>query len=727
LEWTLAAIEALVLRWDESPEWLKSALSRGYPQDPSIAPRAGTRPSRGIITRYPLFAALCSQPLPDFEAPTRIAQAALVVCVALLEAHKGTIAPYMSAVQGAGRAARRISVGQYVPPELIEALNAPPSLGAVLARIDEKSVALKNLPEDEARLVTALRVLLLDAVKFRTPRKRNQSEHGTTRRRRHGDIESIAPDHDERQEEFEPADEDLSEGGAAVPESPRRRVVTVGTGSARGKDTDLSPAQRQWRAKERARGIASSAQGLMLGSDRMHLVDLEAFEAAIQRHLTGEKRLSDSAARGALAASVSLLCGRSIERLKDFAIVHRIGDIPSRVLKPYFVTSESVIIFPAPTLEKAFTPSASEAACYRPVSQRLILPAPMNFAFSSLLIKHAETAVGTRPFAKGEWMADLDQFTGEVNLREHSRLTAVRIAEFLERQVVVTNGDWADAALFCASGDSNARLYYYSPTHKQLRDLWLQLWRGVGVGLGRRDLIFSTLSSADDGLGFCSRGCPTHDGVKAMVTELLAHCRETLRGRRNTERVRKVHNVIASYTVLMVLWHSGSRAVNDPVDLALYDPSTGFLALSDKDTDAYYASRVVWLPEVVQRQIAAYKSHLKALRTGTDGISVPAADTLFFYDAEGAPSTIDLGALKAALPAKYPYRLNAQRHYHRTMLKESRVFGQVIDAHLGHGAPGQEPYAVHSCFSPQRLQLELGPALTELSESAGWQVLNGLG
>jgi hypothetical protein len=211
-----------------------------------------------------------------------------------------------------------------------------------------------------------------------------------------------------------------------------------------------------------------------------------------------------------------------------------------------------------------------------------------------------------------------------------------------------------------------------------------------------------------------------------MVRQLLEQTRAVLRGRRGPARMVEVHNAIALYTVMMLLWHSGARAVNDPIELNLYDPSTGFLGLSDKDAGSHYASRVVWLPEIVQRQIASYWAHLRALREAIKGIDIPSEVDLFFLDTKGKNHPISQKALKAALGDTYPFRLNAQRHYHRTLLRELGVPGQVVDAHMGHGAMGQEPHGPHSCFSPQRLRFELGPALTKLSEFAGWQVLTGI-
>lgn len=723
VECTLEEIQRLLGKWPETPDWLVSSLSNAGLISSTTKP-IGVKPPRGIITDYPLYSALYVQPVPDFQAIARIAQAAFLVSVAILHGAATGTGPFTSAIRTAGLAVRRISRGEFLPQELMDVLDSPSSLADVIRRFEQRETQIANLQVEEKRVLYGFRSLLIDAIKARAPRMRQKSGVITRQFRRKHDPESTVPDHVVREDEFTPDDDDLEQGAAAVPESPRRTLLTMNV-KASVPDTSLSAGQRQWRAKQRARAIAASAQGLMLSTDRLHLVDLESFEHTLQRHMSGEETLDEGHALGALVLCVSLLVGRPVEKLNDFAVAKHLTDLPAKISRPFLVESEAAFVLPPPPLKKAFAPPKEQANWYRPVQQKLMLPVPTGFAFGALLMRQAERLIGTQPFVDGRWIKAAEEFATQVNAREGSRITTTRIAEFLQRQILVETGDWADAALLCGTGDANARLYYYSPKHADLWGLWNRLWRGVGFGLGRRDILMRAVPPSDEAMGFCSRGCPTTEGVREMVSKLIDHCRSNLRGRRSAERTLLVHNTIALYTVIMILWHCGARAVNDPIDLSLYDPVTGFLALSDKDTDVYYASRVAWLPPVVRRQITSYRTHLRALRNAIN-IELPGSNELFFFDASDRPLSISLARLKAALPPDYPFRLNAQRHYHRTMLRELGVPGQVLDAYLGHGAAGQESYAMHSCFSPLRLAVELGPALVNLSEMAGWEVLDGL-
>jgi hypothetical protein len=720
--WSLEKIAPIITRWGETPAWLREAVSeaRGATQVD-----AGAKAPYGIITQCPLFAALCSQPLRELESTARVAQAALLTSIALLDERRKSEG-FASAIRTAGLSVRRIGQGQGVPDELIEALRASGSLQAIADRIKEKSAIFANTTEDEQRLVGGLRALLADALENRAPRKHTSVVRATrVSRRRVADIESYSPSFEIHEEDFEPSEFDIQEGAAAVSESPLRQVISVDVRAIIA-DSMLNPSQRQWRAKQRARAIASSAQGLMLGSDRLHLADLEALERTIQNHLTGKEELASSTARGALISAVALLTGRSIERLRDFAVVQSSSDVPSSLQRSVFIVSESNLVFPAPNLKKAFVPKGMEATWYQPVLQRLVVPVPRAFGFSSALLRFAKDAVGSRPFTAEHWVSDADLFAKTVNERYGSRITVSRIADFLGRQVLVETGDWADVAFFCGQDDANARLYYYAPTHHHLREIWARVWQGVASGLAYKDAQIES-TPPNDIVRIGSRGCPTPAGVKIMVERLLDYCRAKLRGRRSESRVLEVHNAVALYTIVLLLWHCGARAVDEPVELSLYNPANGFLGLSDKDTDTYYSSRVVWLPRLAQRQISAYWAHLATLRSVLGHDCVPEGEHLFLFDKNGKDVKLTQSVLKNALFGFYPYRLNAQRHFHRTMLRELGVPAQVIDAHLGHGAMGQEPYAAHSCFSPARLQDELGPVLDKLMEGAGWVVLNGLG
>jgi hypothetical protein len=61
----------------------------------------------------------------------------------------------------------------------------------------------------------------------------------------------------------------------------------------------------------------------------------------------------------------------------------------------------------------------------------------------------------------------------------------------------------------------------------------------------------------------------------------------------------------------------------------------------------------------------------------------------------------------------------------RTRLRELGVDGGAVDAWMGHGGIGREPYARHSAISPAALRDMVTPALERIWEELGWEVLPG--
>ncbi|MEZ5463276.1 hypothetical protein [Dokdonella sp.] len=159
--------------------------------------------------------------------------------------------------------------------------------------------------------------------------------------------------------------------------------------------------------------------------------------------------------------------------------------------------------------------------------------------------------------------------------------------------------------------------------------------------------------------------------------------------------------------------------------MALYDRSTGMLGVSDKNTDSYYSSRVVWIPPIAQRQIDTYLEHLEVMQALFPDLAGQ-GKKLYFIDDDAHAVPVRIDTLKRVGPKSHVYPMNAQRHYLRTRLRELDVPAQSIDALLGHGAHGEEPYARHSCYSAVRLRKDIEAPLQLLSEHAGWKVLPGL-
>lgn len=529
-----------------------------------------------------------------------------------------------------------------------------------------------------------------------------------------------------------PDPEDLAEATAASAESPQRSVATISVPLS-VPAAYVGPRQMLWRATFAARAIKTSAQSLLLAGDRLQLVDLEAAERYSIELVKGSLRSpSEGITQGAIAAAAMLVTGLSVEGIQELRVVKESSDVPSIPTGHYLVVSEALIVMPGPKLIDGFVPPDNDSQHYRPVTERLELKLPQQLHWVQLLLRFASGKIGTQPFNDPMYVENVRLFSRAVNERFGARLTPTRIAQFQSRQLIATSGDRADAALI-TGGMADARLYYYAPTVSHLLQCHESIWTGVyrGMGLPVENNVTEPAWAPPGyliepkGPYLGSRCCPTDRGVVLMVEALINHCRSTLRGRRDQARTRRVHNALVAYTCQMVMWHTGIRAVTDGVEIALYDRVTGMLGVSDKNTDSYYSSRVVWIPAIARSQIDAYLEHLAQFHQVFPELAGQ-GKKLYFVDEAGDAVPVRVETLKRLGPQTHVYRMNAQRHYLRTRLRELGVPAPSIDALLGHGAHGEEPYARHSCYSALRLRQDIEAPLQQLSEHAEWRVLHGL-
>ncbi|MDN5874131.1 MAG: hypothetical protein L0H29_07080, partial [Sinobacteraceae bacterium] len=475
--------------------------------------------------------------------------------------------------------------------------------------------------------------------------------------------------------------------------------------------------------------IATSAQGLLVSARHLQLVDVAALMEAAADLLSGHWKPRPKVGRAAAAVYLSLLTGRSIQHLNKFRVFATPAEAdPAGAQDVELIVDTRQFRIRIPELPNAYVPAAEEAYLYRATTRTLNLKLPV-LPCTSLILRVLKS-IAQVPFGKRNptLVKQAEDFVRMVNHRAGARITLARVAQFLARQIHLMSGDWADVSLVSGEERSDPRLYYYAPSVVTLQNHYDAVWRGVQAGLRPPDSESSSApvsnganASRGPSVSVGSRGCPRDDAVREMVESQIESCQAALRGRRGSKRIRTAHNALAIYTYLMVAWHTGVRAVDVPVDLVQYDSATGFLGVSDKDTDDYYASRLAWLPPVAQKQVARYLSNVDTLSADA-GLELAHGLGLFLLDDAGKPVQFTMKVLRRLL-VDYPFRLNAQRHYLRTRLRELHVPAQAVDALLGHGDPGQESYARHSCYSPEQMKREMGSALKKLSIQMGWRVL----
>lgn len=229
--------------------------------------------------------------------------------------------------------------------------------------------------------------------------------------------------------------------------------------------------------------------------------------------------------------------------------------------------------------------------------------------------------------------------------------------------------------------------------------------------------------------------------MQEIIGQMQLRCEPYLKGARNPERVREAHNRYTSYVVMLLLFSTGHRAVNDP----FHDPNVflldhNALLITDKVELQEHEGRLVWLSDLAIAQYKAYLNHLAGLvsalsqfnRTLANEIAkLLASDTqpsmpLFFYLTAKGWESVKPASLAYELGDVWPFPFNANRHFLSTQLRRLNVPCEYISYQLGHAQIGQLPFGKFSLLAPYQVAMRLRPALKELEEQCGWKCLNGL-
>jgi hypothetical protein len=254
--------------------------------------------------------------------------------------------------------------------------------------------------------------------------------------------------------------------------------------------------------------------------------------------------------------------------------------------------------------------------------------------------------------------------------------------------------------------------------------------------------------------------CPTVDAVSCLVKSLRNSVYQARPLRIELKYVINFHSNYALYTACMIAFATTYRAVRDP---SLYEKdihfASGLGAISDKDNEARYHSRLVWISDECRKQIIYYRRHLQRLYE-LFSLENPALFRLFKdLHQDGRPLNLfrfqpqksdgnkkisaengkPLGTqnilleelrpanIEAHLRATHGYFLpaNAHRHYLKNALLNRGCPGEVIEAQLGHWELGEEPWNRFSNLHPREFTRQLEEHLSPILKSDGWVAIAG--
>ena len=233
---------------------------------------------------------------------------------------------------------------------------------------------------------------------------------------------------------------------------------------------------------------------------------------------------------------------------------------------------------------------------------------------------------------------------------------------------------------------------------------------------------------------------PDSDVVRSFVSELVMSC-----GSNQCDDFICKHNAMTLYTMQMLTFATGHRAVSDPFCyLSAFDLKNNLVLIEDKVASSNHQARIAWLPPLAINQLQNYLVHLSNLarlinrenpRLANDILSIKcstatSAMPLFFYltrnNDEISWHRYQPSAIKNVLVEFWILPLNSNRHILSTWLREHGCSAEIVDAQLGHIEAGCAPFGRRSVLEPNAIAKIIIPFLQAYLDSQGWVEVKGI-
>ena len=225
-----------------------------------------------------------------------------------------------------------------------------------------------------------------------------------------------------------------------------------------------------------------------------------------------------------------------------------------------------------------------------------------------------------------------------------------------------------------------------------------------------------------------SSRCPDLDDLARLISDMRTSVERAVK----SVAFKDVHNQMALYTYTALALATGIRAVAQPFEsFADFCESTRSFLIDDKHVRSVPSPRIVPLAPFAWRQLQHYRKHLvaatsllsstsPALRTYVDDALHGRAPFLFtLSQSRESAEPLRPAMIRWLLGDRFPLVSNWARHLMRTELVAAGVHDEVVQALMGHGEAGQEPYARYSALSVAETARDATAALEALADRIG--------
>jgi len=284
-------------------------------------------------------------------------------------------------------------------------------------------------------------------------------------------------------------------------------------------------------------------------------------------------------------------------------------------------------------------------------------------------------------------------------------LTRGRVHRYKADWLRRAGADEAVIGFLTAVSPGNRAQMHYSCVEKADLVGWHARYLEEGLGLPAKDPTRPTGA-------YGSRLRIPHEFLAAI----FADARKDVAAKRppgpgSTRQVRDAHNAFALYTLMVLYLATGHRPVSHPFEFRSdFDLEAGLLWLSDKDGRGARGTRMLPLAPRAVAQAEAWITHLERLarrlyltdsnQTAQVRAALLTEDTgrgpfFLIFDEAGKLAPLRPALQETAFASVLPTALNWTRHILRSALMDTGR-PAALDAFLGHGHMGEEPFVAGS-------------------------------
>ena len=437
-----------------------------------------------------------------------------------------------------------------------------------------------------------------------------------------------------------------------------------------------------------------------------------------------------------VALMLVLLTGRELKDVLTFRVVRQRDQLRNKrsVAKAFLVTDSAEWVAGVVRPSERKTVTDKRKSHLQRHHEDVCLPIPQHIW--DLISPWVQTRARGAKTASAELFTENDKreipdqaqaMISSINRGRAARLTLFRIAYHLTEELHRETGDLIEALLISGreppTGPS-AALYYHYVNRQRLVDYYVAVTnRWQQLIFPDAPVVFRQGEFGLDGVVGSDLVIKTNV-IRSAIRGLREQCQYDYERLGVQGGLRDLHNSLTNYTLLMLLWLTGYRAVQDPVARVTdFNFHRGTLIITDKTSDGNGHSRLVPLCRPLQEQLRIYLAHTERVRQRLAIIEHRNHPTLFFYlDEDLNELQVRPKSMEEHLWA-YTMPLNLNRHWLRGALRQRGVCGSYVNAFMGHWGVGQEPWGKFSSIDPLDYRETVCEALDSIATELGFDVV----